>query len=67
MKFLKHLWEHKVTSGTGLGAGGFTLYDELDTVHTVQGGVKLGIKVLLFLVLGGVAKDPFKKAVKDGE
>jgi hypothetical protein len=61
IKILKYLWKHKVTSGTGLGAGGFTLYDELDTVHTVQGGVKLAIKVALYFVLGGMAKDPFKK------
>lgn len=59
-KILKALWTNKITTGAGLGAGGFTLYDEIDSVSSVQGGVKLGIKVLLYFVLGGMAKDPGK-------
>jgi hypothetical protein len=61
-KILQDLWRNKATTGIGLGAGAFTLYDEIDTVTTWQGGVKLAVKAILYLTLGGMARDPFKKA-----
>lgn len=67
-KFISHLWTNKATTGLGLGGSGFLLYDEIDSVTDVRGGIKLALKVLLFLGMGGMAQDPGflkKKKVPD--
>ena len=63
-KLFSHLIENKITTGMGAAGSGFILWDDIDDVHTWQGGVKLALKALFVLGLGGWAGTPGRKRRK---